>query len=97
MRHHDDQAVFGDFLKKFHDLNARFGIERARGFVRQNDFRIVDERTSDRHPLHLPSGQLIGFFMYLVFQPHFFQNGKRAGAAFRFVYARNGERKLHVC
>ena len=34
--------------------------------------------------------------MDLIFQPHFFEHGERAFAAFRLTHPRNRERELHV-
>ena len=37
------------------DLSSRGRIEVACGFIRQDDLRIIDQCTSDGHPLHLPA------------------------------------------
>ena len=55
MRDHDDEALPRDLLDQFHDLHARFGIERARRFVGEQDLGVVDEGAGDGDPLHLPA------------------------------------------
>ena len=39
---------------------ARSLVKIARRLVRQNDGRVVDQRTSDGHALHLTTGKLVG-------------------------------------
>ena len=69
VRHHDDKAVFGNFLQQVHYHFAAFRVKRARGFVRENYRGIVDKCPCDRNPLHLSARQLVGFFIRLIFQP----------------------------
>ena len=78
VRDHDDQAVVCDFGEQVHDLDARFGIERARGFVGQQDFGVVDEGAGDGHALHLAAGQLAGLLVDVVAQAHLLQRGHGA-------------------
>ena len=93
---HDDQPIPSDFLQKIHDLHAGFRIQRAGGFVCQEDFRVVDQGTGDGHPLHLAAGHLIGLFVHLIGQPHLFKGGNGSAAPLASGDAGKGQRQLHV-
>jgi len=52
---HDGNSGRVQVLEDRHDLNARAAVERAGGFVRKNEDRIVDQRACNRHALLLPA------------------------------------------
>ena len=66
VRNHDDQTIVGDLGEQVHDLNARFGIERAGGLVCQQDLGVVDKRAGDGDALHLTAGKLAGALVDVV-------------------------------
>jgi len=70
---HDDQAVFGDLLENFHDLNAGLRVQRTGRLVSQDDIRIVDQRTGNSDTLHLSAGHLAGLFGKLTAQSDILQ------------------------
>ena len=96
VRDHDDQPLPRDLLNEIHDLYARFGIERARRLVGEQNFGVVDERPRDRHALHLPARKLVRFFIQVLFQPHAPERLLGARLALLRRHARKGERQLHV-
>ena len=58
MGHHYDGTTFPiDFLQKLDDLLTRVWIEVARGFVSQNDHRIVGQYPGQGHALLLADAQ----------------------------------------
>ena len=56
--HHDDQTVLSNIAQEVHDLNAGLGVKCTGRFVSQEDFRIVDERSSNSDALHLAARKL---------------------------------------
>ena len=96
VRDHDDQAVVGDFGEQVHDLHARLAIERARRFVGQQDFRVVDERAGDGHALHLAAGKLAGLLVHVVGKPDAAEGVDGAAAALGPSDAGQGKRQLDV-
>ena len=70
MRHHHDADAFFAIqpLEDRHDLDAGARIERARGFVGQNDLRIVDQAPRNRHALLLAAGKLVGMMAGAILQ-----------------------------
>ena len=53
-----DAAIPVQLLKERHDLNARSGIECARGLVGEDERRGSNERAGDGNALGLAAGQL---------------------------------------
>ena len=78
VRNHDNQAVARDFLKQIHDLHAGFRVQRTGRFIRKQNIRIIDQRTRNRHPLHLSAGHLARLLVRLFPKTHFFQCLQRA-------------------
>ena len=72
MGHHDQSDVF--FLVQFlQQLRQVFGpglIERAGGFVRQQQFGLIDQRADHGRSLAFPAGKLAGPVMQARFQAH---------------------------
>ncbi len=68
VRDHDDRGVegFAGIAQEFEDFCAGFGVEVARRFVGEDDFRFVDEGAGDGDPLLLATGELIGFVVAAV-------------------------------
>ena len=96
MRNHNHQTLARDLADKLHDLYARHRIERARRFVGEQYFGVIDERAGDRHALHLTARKLVGAFVQFVFQSDFDQRVLRSLAAFGFGNARDRERQFDV-
>jgi len=48
-----------EICQQFKDLGLDGDIERGRGFVRDQDIRLVRQRHGDHHPLALAAGQLV--------------------------------------
>ena len=96
VRDHYDEPVVRDFLQKVHNLFGRFGVQRARGFVRKDDFGIVDDCPCDGDALHLTARHLVGFLFELTAESDAFE---RFGGEFFLFGTRNagdGQRQLHV-
>ena len=47
---------------------ARLGVERARGLVREDDLRVLDERPRDGDALLLPARKLRGAALLVHFE-----------------------------
>ena len=96
MRDHDDEFFLGNLLEQVHNLYAGFGIQCAGRLVRQQNLRVVDKRTGNRHTLHLTAGHLVGLFVQLVAKPHLFKHLLRTGSALRFGNAGQRECQFDV-
>ena len=93
---HDHQPVPGHFLQKLHDLHAGFRIQRAGGFIRQQNVRVIDQRTGNGHPLHLSAGHLIRLFMKLIAQSHILQSLGGSSPSFCSGNTGDGQRQFHI-
>jgi len=58
--HYDGDSLVVEFLKNAHHFNGGFAVEIARWLVGEQDLRLIDERSRDRHALLLSSGKLAG-------------------------------------
>ena len=56
--HHDDQTVLSNIAQEVHDLNAGLGVKSTGRFIGQEDFRIVNQRSSNSDALHLAARKL---------------------------------------
>ena len=56
--HHDDQTVLSNIAEEVHDLDAGLGIKSTGRFISQEDFRIVNQRSSNSDALHLAARKL---------------------------------------
>ncbi len=68
----DEDDGFAALVQAIHQVEnflARFGIEIAGGFVRQNHERIVDERSRHGHALLLSAGELVRAMIQTVAKP----------------------------
>ena len=97
MGNHDDQLFPRDLPQDLHDLNAGLGIQRTGRFIRQQDIRVVDQRTGNRNPLHLSARHLGRPFADLVAKPDLFQCFDGTAAAFCLTDPRQGQCQLDVC
>ena len=93
---HHHQTVPGHFLQQFHDLHAGFRVQRAGGFIGQQNIRIVDQGTGNGHTLHLAAGHLVGLFVELIAQAHVLQSLRCPAAALFFGDAGDGQGQFHV-
>ena len=66
---HDGHAAFVKLTKQLHDLIGHFGIECARWFVSEQQHRIGDHRSRNRHPLLLPARKLVGMVIHSIAEP----------------------------
>ena len=96
VRHHDDEAVAGHLGQQVHDLDARLGVQGARGLVCQHDLWVVHESAGDGDALHLAAGELSRALVDVLAQAHALERRTRALAALRAAHAGERERKLDV-
>ena len=83
-------------LEERHDLDARLGVEVARGLVGQEDRRVVHERARDGHALTLPAGELVRLVAHPVVELDAPQRFLGAILPFFRGDARVDERQFHV-
>ena len=67
-------ALTVQFLKDCEHLHAGLAIEIAGGLVGQNQIRFVHQRSSDRHPLLLPTRKLTGQVFGPIGQAHLLES-----------------------
>ena len=96
VRYHYYQLFARDFLYKLHNLHGSGRIQRARGFVRKQNFGLVDQSAGNGHPLALSARQLVGLFVVLSLESHAVQRFSGALGALLTAHARDGKGKLHV-
>ena len=96
MRHHNDKAVVRNLFEKFHYLHARFTVERARRFVGEQNFGVVDKRAGNCDSLHLTARKLVGASVDLIPKPHLFKYGDRSCMPFFRSDTRQSQRKFDV-
>ena len=53
-----------------HNLPRSLGVQARGGFIHQQNFRILQQRTGDSHPLALSTRKGVGPFVVEVLQPH---------------------------
>lgn len=97
MRHEQQRrALIRQFRQNVHNLRTATAVEISRRFVRQNDGRVVDERTRNRHALLLTAGKLVRIGFHLVQQTDFAQHFRRTRQTLLFRHARVAQRECHV-
>ena len=96
MGDHDHQPVIRHLLQQLHDLDTGLAVQGSGWFVRQQNIRVIDQRPSDRHSLHLSAGHLVRLFMQLVSKPHLFQRLRCPLPALRPGNTGNGQRQFHI-
>ena len=67
--HNDRNSAIIQFLKNSHDFDARPAIEIAGRLIRENHFRLVDERAGNRHALLLTARKLARIMIFAACQP----------------------------
>ena len=96
MGNHDNQMILRHLLQKLHDLFAGVAVQSAGRLIREHNRRMVHQSARDRHPLHLPSGQLRGFLPHLFFQTNTVKLLLRPDPAFFRRNAGENQGKLHI-
>jgi hypothetical protein len=71
--HHDRGPAVVQIAQQFQHIRPRHGIEVAGRLVGEQQLRIANHGTGDRHPLPLAAGQLIGAVGQAVPHPHLLQ------------------------
>ena len=94
--HHDYKTVFRNLFQKIHDLNTGFRIQSAGGLIRQQNIRVIDQRSCNSHTLHLTAGHLVGALVQLVSQSHVLKRADRPLFPLCPGDARDGQRQFHI-
>ena len=77
--HDDGRAVLVQAMQNVHNFNAGLGVQITRGFVCQNQRRLIDQRARNRDTLLLSARKLIGTMMQAAASANGFERGNRAG------------------
>ena len=93
---HDHQPVLRHGLEQLHDLNAGIAVQRAGGFICQQDIGVVHQCAGNGDALHLTAGHLAGMLVQLVAQTHVFQRFSRSAPPLGLGDAGDGQRQFHV-
>ena len=96
VRDHDHEPLARDLREQIHHLDARLGVEGARGLIGEYDLGIVHQRACDGDALHLTSRELRWLLIHMRAQAHALECGAGAALALGAVHARQRERELHV-
>ena len=94
--HNDGVALAVQIVQDFHHVFAAVSVERAGGFVGQNDFAAVHQGTRNAHPLLLPAGKLAGLVVFLALQTQIGQQLVGAAVARTLRHARIHRRQGHI-
>ena len=93
---HHRMALPMQVLQHSQHLAAGVAVQRAGGLIRQQDIRVVDQRTGNGNALHLAAGHFAGVLVQLIAQPHLLQRLGGAALALCARDAGNGQGQLHV-
>ncbi len=98
MRDHDHGHAAGmtERAEIFHDQAAGAGVQRAGGFVGQQNARIVDHGPGDGHTLLLAAGQPVAAIMHSGGKAHQFQSPDYPLPALLRRYAFIDQRKFNI-
>ena len=97
VRHEQQRRpLISQFCQNIHNLRTAAAIKISRRFVRQNDGRVVDERTRNRHTLLLSAGKLVRIRLHLIQQTDFAQHFRRTRQTLLLRHARVTQRERHV-
>ncbi len=96
VRDHDHEPLARDLREQIHHLDARLGIEGARGLIGENDLGIIHQRACDGDALHLAARELRWLLVHMRAQAHALERGTGATLPLSAVHARQRERELHV-
>lgn len=92
VRHEQQRRPFiRQFCQNIHNLRTAAAIKIPRRFVRQNDGRVVDERTRNRHTLLLSARKLRREVIHSLFQPNLLKHLRRIQRMLT-----NLHRQLHI-
>ena len=96
VRHHDYQAIAGDFGEQIHDLHARFRVKGAGGFVGPDDLRLVDQGARNGDALHLAARKLAWLFVDMLAKAYPLERRACSLTSLRTRHARKREGQFHV-
>ena len=99
VRHeHDRDALFVQLLKERHDLDRHVAVEISRRLVGEQQRRLGDERSRDRHALLLPARQLARLVIQTIAESHASQRfrGELPSCPFQRPVAIVQQRQLDV-
>ena len=97
MRNHQDaDTLVVQALEQLHDLFAGMGVERSGRLIGQQNFRIVDDRSCNRHSLFLAAGKLGWFETHTVAEPHPLEGNRRPLSSLFFRHARIRQRQAYI-
>ena len=97
VRHEQQRRpLISQFCQNIHNLRTAAAIKISRRFVRQNDGRVIDERTHNRHTLLLSAGKLVRIRLHLIQQTDFAQHFRRTRQTLLLRHARVTQRERHV-
>ena len=71
--HNDGVPVSVQLVDDFHHVFAAGGVERAGGFVGEDDFAAVHQGAGDGHALLLAAGEFVGFVVFFALQTQIVQ------------------------
>ncbi|MNH20575.1 hypothetical protein D3C79_803520 [compost metagenome] len=77
--HH--MTLAGQFIEQGHDFGAALAVEGTGGFVGKDDMAAVHQRTGNRHPLLLATGELVGAIAGAAGEPQAIEQRAGAGMA----------------
>ena len=97
MRNHQDaDTLVVQALEQLHDLFAGMGVERSGRLIGQQNFRMVDDRSCNRHSLFLAAGKLGWFETHTVAEPHPLEGNRRPLSSLFFRHARIRQRQAYI-
>ena len=70
----DGVPALVQIFKQRHNFFARFRIQIAGRFIRQNDGRLIHEGAGDRYALALTARQFVWFMIHPIAQTNFVQD-----------------------
>lgn len=101
VRGHDDRAVLLDkVMEQLEDAVGRFGVQVTGGFVRDDQWRLVQQCAGDGQPLLFASRQFMGHFVAFGAKPNGIEAGLNttfSGRAFAPTRHAQNEIQIVVC
>ena len=88
MGHHDERHadLFLDVRQLELRLFTQFFVKRRQRLIKQQQFRLLDQRACQRDPLALTAGQLLRLAFLVILKFHQFQNIMHPVGNFRLRY-----------
>ena len=96
MGYHNDQPVSRHFPQQIHYLYACIAVQGAGRLICQQNVRIINQGTGNRHSLHLSAGHLIRLLVYLIAKPYFIESLFCPSAALGLSDSRYGQGQLYI-